>query len=68
MTSEDQSYYRKRAQEERERAAACEDSSVAMAHLKMADEYERRLLAKPTEYGPDGRVKTASHTARQLPA
>lgn len=44
----DSAYFRKRASEERERAATCEDNLVALTHLRMADEYERRSkAAKP---------------------
>lgn len=38
----DQEYFAMRAREERERAAICEDNAVAMAHLKMAEEYDKR--------------------------
>ena len=47
---EDRAYFAKRAQEERERAATCEDNAAALAHLKLADEYNRRaneLTAEP---------------------
>lgn len=40
---DDYSYYRQRAQREREIAARCEDNAVALAHRRLADEYERRL-------------------------
>jgi hypothetical protein len=43
MRTDDASYYQKRAQQERERAAICEDNTVALAHLRMADEYELRV-------------------------
>ncbi|WP_293987032.1 hypothetical protein [Sphingomonas sp.] len=36
-------YFRRRANEERQAAAACGDSAVAAAHLKMADEYAKRV-------------------------
>ncbi|MCP3732492.1 hypothetical protein M9978_18880 [Sphingomonas sp. MG17] len=39
---DDAAYFRRRAREERERAATCEDNPAALAHLRMADEYERR--------------------------
>ena len=42
---DDMIYFEVRARQERERAAACEDNSVAKTHLRMADEYERRLNA-----------------------
>ena len=47
---EDRAYFTKRAREERERAATCEDNAAALAHLKFADEYSRRadeLAANP---------------------
>ena len=43
MSADDVIYYRKRAQEERERALVCEDNSVVLAHRRLADEYERRI-------------------------
>lgn len=43
MRTDDASYYQKRAQQERKRAAICEDNTVALAHLRMADEYELRV-------------------------
>lgn len=42
MRTDQLDYLRRRAREERDRAAICEDNSVALAHLRMADEYERR--------------------------
>ena len=36
-------YFRRRADEERRIAATCGDSAVAAAHLKMADEYQKRV-------------------------
>ena len=39
---EDRDYFTRRALEERQRAGICEDGAVALAHLKMAEEYERR--------------------------
>ena len=39
---EDRAYFIRRAREERAAACTCEDNSAAVAHLKMADEYERR--------------------------
>ncbi len=49
---DDQSYYRQRAQREREIAGTCEDNAVALAHRLMADEYERRLQ-------PEARLRVA---------
>ncbi|RSU56261.1 hypothetical protein DAH55_19140 [Sphingomonas koreensis] len=42
MRSDDFFYYRRRAQQERELAATCGDSALALTHLKMAEEYELR--------------------------
>lgn len=39
----DQIYFEARLRQERAIAATCEDNAVALAHLRMADEYERRL-------------------------
>lgn len=50
----DRTYFARRAREERERAAPCEDNSVALAHLRLADEYDR--LVKSC----DETVKTAN--------
>lgn len=41
-TIEDRGYFAKRAREEREKAAICEDNAAALAHLKLADAYTRR--------------------------
>lgn len=38
----DREYFLRRAREERMRAAACEMNNVALAHLKLAEEYDRR--------------------------
>jgi len=37
-------YYEQRAREEWQRAVVCEDNSAALAHLRMAEEYDRRAL------------------------
>lgn len=42
--SRDGDYFARRAREERERAATCEDNAVAMVHRKMADAYDKRAL------------------------
>jgi len=42
----DTEYFERRAREERERAASCQDNSAAIAHLKMAEECERRAIGK----------------------
>jgi len=47
---DDASYFRRRAQREREIANICENNAVALAHLRMAEEYERRL--RPRETAP----------------
>jgi hypothetical protein len=39
---ENRAYFTRRAREERERAAICEDNSAALAHLQMAEEYDKR--------------------------
>jgi len=39
---EDCTYFTERAEEERQRAAVCEDNAAALAHLRLADEYNRR--------------------------
>ncbi|NML07991.1 hypothetical protein [Sphingomonas sp. G-3-2-10] len=41
--SEDHDYYRQRASKERALASASIDRSAAIIHLKMAEEYDRRL-------------------------
>jgi len=43
--SENRIYYTQRAREERQRAVICEDNSAALAHLRMAEEYDRRALS-----------------------
>lgn len=40
---DDAAYYEARAKQEREIASQCEDNGVALAHLRLAEEYERRL-------------------------
>lgn len=40
---DDRDYFARRAKEERQRAVGCEDNSAAFVHLKMAEEYDRRL-------------------------
>lgn len=43
MTSRNEGdYLRARAKREREIASTCEDNSAALAHPRMADEYDRR--------------------------
>jgi len=51
----DREYFTRRAKRERLIAAAARDTGVADAHLKMAEEYERRVAALPVageEQGP----------------
>lgn len=38
----DRAYFALRAAQERAIASICEDNLVALAHFRMADEYERR--------------------------
>ena len=38
----DRPYFLHRAREERERAVICEDNVAAIAHLSLANEYEKR--------------------------
>lgn len=40
---DDRAYYEARARQERMIGAQCEDNAVALAHLRMADEYDRRV-------------------------
>ena len=49
LTSDEKDYLAERAQRERSIARTCEDNAAALAHLRMAEEYERRLaeLGKP---------------------
>jgi len=42
---DDEGYFRMRAEHEREMVARSEDSAVALVHLQMASEYERRVQA-----------------------
>jgi hypothetical protein len=39
---EDRDYFARRAAEERAIASTCEDNAAALAHFRLADEYERR--------------------------
>jgi len=52
---DDREYFTRRAKSERLIAAAARDTGVADAHLKMAEEYERRVADLPAaeeERGP----------------
>jgi hypothetical protein len=39
---DDHLYYTERARQERERAGRCDDNAAALAHARLADEYDRR--------------------------
>lgn len=43
VRTDDLIYYRRRLVTERRAASACEDDMVALAHVQMADEYQRRI-------------------------
>jgi hypothetical protein len=43
---DDRTYFLSRARHERGVGSTCEDNAVALAHLKMADEYERRAAGR----------------------
>lgn len=50
---DDYSYFKRRAQREREIAETCKDNAVALAHLNMAAAYDRRLATtSPPEEAP----------------
>lgn len=40
---DDERYFERRAQQERERAEAANDAAVQSVHRMLADEYERRI-------------------------
>ena len=40
----DYEYYVRRARDERHKASACEDNAVALAHFRLADAYDQRVL------------------------
>jgi len=40
--ADERAYFTRRALEEQQTAATCEDNAVAKAHLQMADEYRKR--------------------------
>lgn len=52
MAEGDTDYYTRRAQQEREMAGKCADSSSAMAHRQLAEEYERRAARVPLSQPP----------------
>jgi hypothetical protein len=43
--SDDRSYFQRRARAELAIASTCEDNAAALAHFRLADEYERRIRA-----------------------
>jgi len=51
---EDRSYFQRRARAELAIASTCEDNAAALAHFRLADEYERRLraMALPALHSP----------------
>ncbi|SFJ06308.1 hypothetical protein SAMN03159338_0699 [Sphingomonas sp. NFR04] len=42
---DDRSYFQRRARAELAIASICEDNAAALAHFRLADEYERRVRA-----------------------
>ena len=50
---DDRDYYAERARQERERAICCENNTVALVHLKLADEYERRVADQAATTGAE---------------
>jgi hypothetical protein len=42
---DDRSYFQRRARAELAIASTCEDNAAALAHFRLADEYERRVRA-----------------------
>lgn len=47
-----QDHYARRAREERDRASVSENSNAAQAHLRLAEEYDRRAKAiQPIVWG-----------------
>lgn len=57
---EDREYFTLRAAQERTIASACRDSAVALAHIRMAEEYDRRAQRAAeriaAETSPDLRI------------
>ena len=47
---DDLGYYKRRAEQERSFADAATDPSVALVHLRLAEEYERRASQGSTAY------------------
>jgi hypothetical protein len=46
MTMDDIEYFARRAREERERAAGCDDSSARRAHQEMAERYRDKARVR----------------------
>ncbi|MHA6724234.1 hypothetical protein [Sphingomonas sp. RS2018] len=69
MREEDVAYYAKRARQEREKASACHDNAIALAHLRMADGYDRMLRGEPREsFLLQQRGDPAAYPIQQRPA
>lgn len=49
---EDLAYYMRRAQRERDVGNRCEDNTAALAHFRLAEEYERRAAAMADRTSP----------------
>jgi hypothetical protein len=49
---EDLAYYMRRAQRERDVGNCCEDNTAALAHFRLAEEYERRAAAMAGRTSP----------------
>lgn len=49
MTPDDAVYYRERARRERDMADSCTDPTIASAHRRMAEEYEKRVAGSEPE-------------------
>ncbi|MET3725770.1 hypothetical protein [Sphingomonas trueperi] len=56
-SSEDRSYFQRRARAELAIASTCEDNAAALAHFRLADEYARRVrsMAAPAPTVPSAR-------------
>ena len=61
MYADEIEYLRHRAKQEREIAVTCEDNAIALAHFRMADEYQRRVDALQS-----ARSSNRSESARNL--
>ena len=58
---DDYSYFLQRAQRERELAEACTENVVALAHRRLAAEYERRTAAGPPPVPDIARTGSAGY-------